>query len=51
MAESTIPKPESATRPQHPVDESKIFEIFGNVSDCVGKLVGRRSLQPPAAND
>jgi hypothetical protein len=60
MAESTIPKPESETAPRHSnshqADESAIFEIFGNVSDCVGLLlVGlfvrplmlwRRSLEP-----
>jgi hypothetical protein len=35
MAESTAPKPESATAPQHPV---KICEINGKVSHCVGLL-------------
>jgi hypothetical protein len=46
MAESTIPKPESETESQHsnshkPESESAIFEIFGNVSDCVvGLIVG-----------
>jgi hypothetical protein len=33
MAESTNPKPESATAPEQPV---KICEINGKVSDCVG---------------
>jgi hypothetical protein len=37
MAESTIPKPESATAPQQSV---KICEINGEVSDCVGLLFG-----------
>jgi hypothetical protein len=34
MAKSTNPKPESA------VEESRLSEIFGKVSDCVGLLVG-----------
>jgi hypothetical protein len=43
MVESATPKPESATnKPQHQVEDSKIFEVFGNVSDCVGLLVGNK---------
>jgi hypothetical protein len=44
MAESAIPMPEPEPEPMHSnspkVDEdSKIFVIFGSVSECIGLLV------------
>jgi hypothetical protein len=46
MAESTIPKPDP--EPEQPENssnspmngESKIYEAFGTVSECIGLLVG-----------
>jgi hypothetical protein len=41
MAESAIPKPEPEPETSRPtVEDSKIYSVFGTVSECIGLLAG-----------